>query len=65
MLALSLSLVPTEHVDDQLKDTVGFQAIADRTAGEKAPYLWNLFFKMVMETLCKHSKRPATDQAIL
>ena len=62
MLALSLSLVQTEHVDDQLKDITRFEAIADRSGGEIAPYLRNLLFKIVVETLRKHSRRPATDQ---
>ena len=51
-----------QHLEDNLKGISAFGQAACSTAGELAPYLLQLYFKIVTECLKKHSSHPMIDQ---
>ena len=50
-------LFQTDFFDDDRKTLEGYKKIADKEAGELAPYLLLLYQKIIENCLLKHSKR--------
>lgn len=53
-----------EHLDDARKNIEGYRSIADPKAGEIPPYLVLLYYKVIEQSLLKHSKRPTSAEVI-
>ena len=58
---VTMSLLQTEFVDE-LKTLDGYKQMADKSAGDLAPYLLNLYRSVIDNCLLKHSKRYESKQ---
>lgn len=59
---VTISFLQTEFVDDERKSLDGYKQIADKSAGDLAPYLLNLYKSIIDNCLMKHSKRYESKQ---
>lgn len=53
-----------ELFDEQVRSQQGLQTVVDPGGGELAPYLFQIFFKVINQCLKKHSMRPTSQKVM-
>lgn len=63
-VVFTASIFQVEHFEEALTDVKSFQEINCDCAGTLAPYLMQLYYKVVSNCLKKHSARPASVEVL-
>ncbi len=61
-MVLLFVLISVVHLDEKRKEVEGYKSMADTTAGKLPHYLLLLYYKIIEQSLLKHSKRPSVMQ---